>query len=40
MSKRQYVVFMVLLVLLIVLQQMWGPAPQMTLWDVWEQIRR
>ena len=40
MSKGQDVVFMVLLALLSVLQQMWGPAPQMTLWEMWEQMRR
>lgn len=38
MSKPQYIAFMVLLVLLIVLQEMFGPSPHMTIWEVWERI--
>jgi hypothetical protein len=38
MNKRGYIVFMVLLVLLIVLQEMFGPAPRMTIQEVWQRI--
>ena len=38
MNKRGSIVFMVLLVLLIVLQEMFGPAPRITIWEVWERI--
>ena len=38
MNKRGYIVFMVLLVLLIVLQEMFGPAPRITIWEVGERI--
>ena len=38
MNKRGYIVFMVFLVLLIVLQEMFGPAPRITIWEVWERI--
>lgn len=39
MSKPIYIVFMLLLVLMIVLQEMLGPSPRMTIWEVWDRIR-